>query len=229
MPAPATRPSAPTNSTKEAAEALEQALNQVESMLGEVEERAQAVKTVEGVGMQSPDGDQLGRSLHEALRRLEESLGQFRDAGRELVSEVSRLSQLADRIDALLEGAEGKAATVAPALEPIGNAPVPLPVQEPAFQPGDGPVRIIIAAVPGFQELMDVQRALSGLRAVEGASVKRYQNGEASLELVLAAPLAPRHIIDVLEQTTGEALLIEEARPEARLLRLRFHFEDGDA
>jgi hypothetical protein len=113
--------------------------------------------------------------------------------------------------------------------EPVANEPVPLPVQEPAFQPEDGPVRIIIASVPGFQGLMDAQRALSGLPGVDGASVKRYQNGEAMLELMLAQALTPRSIVDELEQTTGSSLLIEEARPEAQLLRLRFHFQDGDA
>jgi hypothetical protein len=228
MPAPAAAapPPAPTNSTKEAAEALELALNQVESMLGEVEQRAQAVKTIEGVRVQPSENDQLGRSLHEALRRLEEALEQLRDAGRQLVGEVGRLSQLADRLEAIADRAgEPSEPSLGPEL--VANEPVPLPVPEPAFQPDHGPVRIIIAAVPGFQGLMDAQRALSSLAGVDGASVKRYQNGEAMLELALANALTPRSIVDELEQTTGHALLIEEARPEAQLLRLRF--QDGDA
>jgi hypothetical protein len=195
-------------------------------MLGEVEQRAQAVKTIEGVGMQPFDPDQLSKSLHEALRRLEEALDQLRDAGRQLVGEVGRLSQLADRMEGVLARAPVEPVPVAEAAPPEAE-PVPPPVAEPAFHPSDGPVRIIIAAVPGFQGLMDVQRALSSQPGVEGASVKRYQNGEASLELVLVESLAPSRVVELLEQTTGKALLIEEARPEAQLLRLRFL--DGDA
>ena len=55
---------------------------------------------------------------------------------------------------------------------------------------------MIVNAVPGFQELMDMQRGLSDLAAVEGASVSSYRNGEASLELTLNAPVTAREIID---------------------------------
>ena len=88
---------------------------------------------------------------------------------------------------------------------------------------------VVLAAVPGFQGLMDIQRALSGLPQTEGASVVAYKNGEASLEVVLNAPVAARQIVDDIRESTGEQLLIEESRPEAGKLRLRFVERDSGA
>jgi len=223
---PSAPPISPATPAKEAAEALEQALDQVESMLGEVEQRAQAMRASEEEKMQSSELNQLGRSLHEALRRLEEALEKVGSAGERLAGEVNRLSLLVERLDARLDGLGQALSQAAAPPEPEPVKPEEPAVAEPAFEPGGQPVRIVIAAVPGFQGLMDVQRALSRLAGVEGASVKRYQNGEASLEMVLEQSLAPSQIVDGLELATGQPLLIEEARPERHLLRLRFL--DGD-
>jgi hypothetical protein len=69
---------------------------------------------------------------------------------------------------------------------------------------------------------MEVQRALTHMPAVEGASVERYLDGEARIVLLLREPLTARRIADGLAEYIGEPLTIEEARPEALRLHLRF-------
>jgi hypothetical protein len=68
---------------------------------------------------------------------------------------------------------------------------------------------------------MEVQRALTHMPAVEGASVERYLDGEARIILLLREPLTARRIADGLAEYIGEPLTIEEARPEALRLHLR--------
>jgi hypothetical protein len=115
-------------------------------------------------------------------------------------------------------------APAAPAA-PVPAAPAKPP--EPQFQAGTSPMSVVLATVPGFQGLMDIQRALSGLPQTESASVVAYKNGEASLEVVLSAPVTAREVVDGLRDATGEQLLIEESRPEAGKLRLRFVERDS--
>ena len=93
---------------------------------------------------------------------------------------------------------------------------------EPQFAAGGEGIQLLISAVPGFQGLMEVQRALTHMPAVEGASVERYLDGEARIVLLLREPLTARRIADGLAEYIGEPLTIEEARPEALRLHLRF-------
>jgi len=109
-----------------------------------------------------------------------------------------------------------RAAVVVPPVEQQG-APA-----EPQFAAGGEGIQLLISAVPGFQGLMEVQRALTHMPAVEGASVERYLDGEARIVLLLREPLTARRIVDGLMEYIGEALTIEEARPEALRLHLRF-------
>jgi hypothetical protein len=95
------------------------------------------------------------------------------------------------------------------------------PAEEPSFAPG-GAVGIVLAAVPGFQGLMDVQRALSALPETEAATVIAFKDGEASLEVTLRSAITARRLVEGLQQATGHPLLIEDVRPEASKLRLRF-------
>ena len=53
--------------------------------------------------------------------------------------------------------------------------------------------------------------------------------GEAALEVVLNAPVTARQIVDGVRNVTGEQLVIEESRPEAARLRLRFVDRQGGA
>jgi hypothetical protein len=93
---------------------------------------------------------------------------------------------------------------------------------EPAFTPGDQGLILVISAVPGFQGLMEVQRALSRVPAIEGASVERYFDGEARIVLMLREPITPDRLLETLTQATGQQLQLEESRPESMRMRVRF-------
>ena len=117
----------------------------------------------------------------------------------------------------------------APAAAPAVVAPPPVEQEppEPQFAAGGDGIQLLISAVPGFQGLMEVQRALTHMPAVEGASVERYLDGEARIILLLREPLTARRIADGLAEYIGEPLTIEEARPEALRLHLRVGGEGG--
>ncbi len=209
-------------SAKEAAQILERALAQVESMLGSLDERKERpAKAEEEQALESNELTDLKRSLREVVHRLEDALDHLGIEAQRLSDETSRIMLLADRLESRLVGLARSLRQAAPELEPAPEPEPEIP-QEPQFQPGDQAVGVIVNAVPGFQELMDMQRGLSDLTAVEGASVSSYRNGEASLELTLNAPVTAREIIDRLGESTSRQLLIEEARPETQRLRLRF-------
>ncbi len=209
-------------SAKEASKILERALAQVESMLGSLDERKERpAKAEEGQAMASNELTDLKRLLREVVHRMEDALDHLGIEAQRLSDETSRITLLADRLESRLVGLARSLRQAAPVLEPAPEPEPEIP-QEPQFQPGDQAIGVIVNAVPGFQELMDMQRGLSDLAAVEGASVSSYRNGEASLELTLNAPVTAREIIDRLGESTNRQLLIEEARPETQRLRLRF-------
>lgn len=175
--------------------------------------------------MASNELTDLKRLLREVVHRMEDALDHLGIEAQRLSDETSRITLLADRLESRLVGLARSLRQTALVSEPEPEpepAPAPEIPQEPQFQPGDQAIGVIVNAVPGFQELMDMQRGLSDLAAVEGASVSSYRNGEASLELTLNAPVTAREIIDRLGESTNRQLLIEEARPETQRLRLRF-------
>ncbi|MCH7580010.1 MAG: hypothetical protein IIB22_07180 [Chloroflexi bacterium] len=226
---------APDHSALEAAENLEQTLEHFESMLEALENQVQeSAKTdVTSGANASLEVADLKRTINEMFERLEGTLDRLTTQAERLSDGASDLAEMAGRIEgrmneitrALREASSAQPAQPAPA----AAAPAPATPVEPRFQPGQTPMSVVLAAVPGFQGLMDVQRALSGLPQTEGASVVAYKNGEASLEVVLNAPVAARQIVDGLRDSTGEQLLIEESRPEAGKLRLRFVERDSGA
>lgn len=187
----------------------------VERAQDEPEERLESSPVSENEEMVSPNPSEL----HEIVRRLEDALEHYRSEARRLADETSRIALVADRLETRLNdltrmlGGDGS---------PQATADDVAMTAEPRFQPNERGVDLVISAVPGFQELMDAQRGLSGLPAVAAASVHRFQNGEASLEVTLSAPLGAREVVDGLRQATGHELVIEEVRPEASRLRLRF-------
>ncbi len=213
---PSGAPEPAAHPASEAGRTLEQALAQMETLVARVEAKLEQTPVPSSEPSMSHELTELSRGLREAIRRLEGGLDHLESEAQRLSDEASRLSAVADRFEGRLsEGPE------APTIE---RTPEPEPVAppEPQFQPADSTIDVVIAAVPGFQGLMDVQRGLSTLPAVEGASVHRYQNGEASLGLALRGPVSPREIVEGLRVATGHQLVIEEARPEASRLRLRF-------
>ena len=221
---------APDHSALEAAENLEQTLEHFESMLEALENQVQeSAKTdVPSEANASLEVADLKRTINEMFERLEGTLDRLTTQAERLSDGASDLAEMAGRIEGRMNEIT-RALREASSAQPAQQAPAAATPVEPRFQPGQTPMSVVLAAVPGFQGLMDVQRALTGLPQTEGASVVAYKNGEASLEVVLNAPVAARQIVDGLRDSTGEQLLIEESRPEAGKLRLRFVERDSGA
>jgi hypothetical protein len=148
-----------------------------------------------------------------------EALERFGDVLTRLVSHTEslteRLSQLTDAVAAHAEAHAAGQAQQQPARPQ-------LPEMEPSFAPGGEGIDVTIAAVPGFQGLMEVQRALVKLPQVQSAAVRRYQDDEAAIQLVLSQPLSASAIAEGVAAGTGKQLVVDESRPEALRLRLRF-------
>jgi hypothetical protein len=177
----------------------------------------------------------LKRSLGEVLQRFDTALDQLGREARRLSNEASELASVASRLQVQLVGlgqTMGSPRTAAPDVFREGSAygspeQTPIVPQEPQFAAGDPGVTIALAAVPGFQGLMDAVRALNGLAATESASVVAFKNDEASIRVALRQPVSAREIVEGLQTSTGRQALIEESRPDAQRLRLRFVEREG--
>ncbi len=172
---------------------------------------------------------ELRRSLTDVLHNFGMAIDHMGIEAKRLSNESSALALMADklqmRLDDLQRTLNGDFAARRSAPAAAQEEP-PLP-SEPQFRPSDQGVSVVLAPVSGFQELMDILGALRSLPAAEAASVVGFRNGEASLQLVLRNPITARHIVDALAQATSEELLIEESRPDAQRLRLRFVEGEG--
>ena len=212
----------PGTSTAEAAQVLEGALSKVESMLSKLEAPRPTPEQESETNMPQTATD-LQRTLRELVQQLEGVLDHLGIEAQRLSDERSRLELVAERLEAGLQLLQQTTRHGEPAvadgatLEPAATGS-----EEPQFRPNGEKVDVVVAAMPGFQGLMDVQRGLASLAPVEAASVVSYRNGEASLEITLRSPLSVRRIVEQLRESTGHDLLIEEARPEELRLRLRF-------
>jgi hypothetical protein len=125
--------------------------------------------------------------------------------------------QLGERISDLTEAVSTLAEARA------HEAPRPqLPDMEPPFTPGGEGIDVTIAAVPGFQGLMELQRALVRLPQVQSAAVRRYQDDEAAIQLILSQAMSAATIAEGVSTATNRRLVVDEARPDTLRLRLRF-------
>lgn len=227
---------------EEAAQNLEQTLAHFESMLDALENQVHANSPVaeraaSGKRAADPALNGTVERLESILNRLSTQAQRLSDGASDLAQVAGQMeSRLSDVARAVREGVAAPRVAEAPAEVPTETPedvlePEPKTPEEPAepqFQPGDSPLGVVLAAVSGFQGLMDAQRALSALPQTEAASVTAFKNGEASLEVVLRSPVTAREIVAGVRDSTGEQLLIEESRPEAGKLRLRF-VEHGGA
>jgi hypothetical protein len=124
-----------------------------------------------------------------------------------------RINELTEAVNVL---ADLRAQAPAPSTKPQ------LPEMEPSFAPGGEGIDVTIAAVPGFQGLMELQRALVRLPQVQSAAVRRYQDDEAAIQLVLQQPMTASAIAEGLTGSTGRTIFVDESRPDVLRLRLRF-------
>jgi hypothetical protein len=176
----------------------------------------------------------IADSLAQGLMEAEVILGAERQAKAQAISPqlLDTLERFGDALTRLAEFTEqlgihmneltdavAKLAEAQPAVTP----PMPArPELEASFAPGGEGIDVTIAAVPGFQGLMDLQRALVRLPQVQSAAVRRYQDDEAAIQLVLSQPMTPTAIIEGVAAATGRQIMVDEARPDALRLRLRF-------
>lgn len=180
------------------AQSLAQGLMEAEVILGsERESRAQTMP---------PQVLETLERFSSVLTRLVEHTEQL----------AERLAELTDTVTALAEQRNEQPAAGAAAAKPQ------LPEMEPSFAPGGEGIDVSIADVPGFQGLMELQRALVRLPQVQSAAVRRYQDDEASIQLVLSQPMTAGQIAEGVTSATGKRLFVDESRPEALRLRLRF-------
>jgi len=185
--------------------------------------------------------DRAARILAQALLEAEVILGAERDARAEAAAQqvppavVETLERFSEILARLVEHTEQLAArmselTVAVAELAGAQTPAPaaptakpqLPEMEPSFAPGGEGVDVTIGAVPGFQGLMDMQRALVRLGQVQSAAVRRYQDDEAAIQLVLSQPMTASAIAGAVSTATGKQITVDDSRPESLRLRLRF-------
>ncbi len=228
----------------EAAENLEQTLDHFEAMLEALESHVQSDDSsnaaVSGTNPAATGSGTTG-AMNGSIERLETMLNRLATQAQRLADGASDLAQVAGQMEGRL-GEVARAVREAPARQPVSiedkgedKHEVPEDVlepdapAEPQFDPANSPLFVALAGVPGFQGLMDAQRALTGLPETEGASVVAFKNGEAALEVVLNAPVTARQIVEGVRNVTGGQLVIEESRPEAARLRLRFVDRAGGA
>ncbi len=189
--------------------------------------------------IQEPAGERAARLIAQALAEAEVIIAAERDARApqitpELIDALSRfgdiLTRLIDhsehlsvRIDELSAKIDDLSQTRAPATPVVnGGAKPQLPEMEPSFAPGGEGVDVSIAGVPGFQGLMEVQRALVRLAQVQSAAVRRYQDDEAAIQLILSQPMTANAIAEAITAATGTQVIVDDSRPESLRLRLRF-------
>jgi hypothetical protein len=136
-----------------------------------------------------------------------------------------QLTGLAGSLDRLVTHLQGLSQLMADLLERLAEPAAPPTPAEAPFLPGGEGITLILASVPGFQGLMDIQKALTAMEQVAGASVERFQEGDSRIILHLKAPITATDLATNLRGATGYGAIVEEARPE--LLRLRIKIIPG--
>jgi hypothetical protein len=157
--------------------------------------------------------------------QIEQRLGEEQQQRGALADQITNLAGSLDRLVSHLEGisllmSELVERMAAPREPAPAQAATPEP-SEPLFQPGGEGISLAIGEVPGFQVLMDIQKALMAVEQVSSASVERFQEGESRIQLHLRAAVSAERIAGELGAATGHSFAIEDAVPELMRLRLK--------
>ena len=196
----------------------DEALNRAASLL------VQALRELQQTGAADEARRELAQSrlaLEQLAHRLELQLAQEQEQRLVL---AGQLTGLATALDRLVTHLQGLSTLMADLLERLAEPPAATPptASEPTFPAGGEGVSLTLSAVPGFQVLMDIQKALLTLDQVAAASVERFQEGDSRVQLQLRAPMTAADLAEALRVASGHAFAIEEARPELLRLRLKF-------
>ena len=201
----------------------------LEALENQVQDSAQAGATSESKA--TLELRDMKQTINDMFERMETTLDRLSVQAERLSDGASDLATVAGSVEtrmndvtrALREALtprQPKTSASGPA--DLDRAAVATPAAPPEPQFTSASLNVALAAVPGFQGLMDAQRALSAQLQADGASVVAYKNGEAMIEVELKAPVTARQVVEGLQQATGKHVIIEESRPEADKLRLRF-------
>lgn len=157
------------------------------------------------------------RVLRDALARAEALLAQA-----EASSAVADLAPLTQRIEALAAAQEALAVR----LDELADRLSALerragPTSEPVARAPDlRTVELVVTGVPGFQGLMDLQRALASLEGVRAAPVRSFQADEAALDITAETPPAPEALAAALRDVFARPVDVVDA-PANGPVRLR--------
>jgi hypothetical protein len=166
------------------------------------------------------------RTALEALgQQMEHRLAQEQKQRAMLTEQITNLAGSLDRLVGHLEGISLLMSELAGRVPAAAGAPPPAAApstpSEPLFQPGGEGISLAIGQVPGFQVLMDIQKALMAVEQVSSASVERFQEGESRIQLHLRSAVSGSQVAAALGAATGHSFAIEESRPELMRLRLK--------
>ncbi len=170
--------------------------------------------------------DEVGRNRI-AIEALSQQMEQrFAEERQQRTMLADQITNLAGSLDRLVTHLEGISMLMSELVERLATpsepeAPVPSEPEEPLFRPGGEGVSLAIGAVPGFQVLMDIQKALMGFEQVSSASVERFQEGDSRIQIHLRDAISGSALANALGGATGHAFAIEESRPELMRLRLK--------
>jgi hypothetical protein len=164
-------------------------------------------------------------ALLDLTARLESHLADEKEQRLVLAGQLSTLAGSLDRlvdhlgsISELIADLLGKLSAQPEVVTASSTPPVP---DEPAFLPGGEGLSLVLGGVPNFQALMDIQKAITALEQVAGASVERFQEGDSRILVHLQTSLTATQLSSALRSATGLNLLVEESRPELSRLRLK--------
>lgn len=164
-------------------------------------------------------------AIESLSQQMEQQLTEERRQRGVLAEQITNLAGSLDRLVNHLEGISllmsELVERMAEPRQTVSEAPPPPEPVEPLFQPGGEGISLGIGGVPGFQVLMDIQKALMGFQQVSSASVERFQEGDSRIQILLREPVTASQLATALSGATGHAFAVEDSRPELMRLRLK--------
>jgi small-conductance mechanosensitive channel len=180
-----------------------------------------AVISSSGISAATSELASARAAINQLARRVESQLEEDKEQRRQLGDQLSSLANSLDRLVTHLQGLSQLMGDLLERLaEPQGGQAAQAPAETP-FRPGPDGLSLTLTGLPGFQALMEVQKAISAMEQVAGASVERYQEGDSRLLVHLTAPVTATEIADWLRKSTPYTPAVEESKPELSRLRMR--------
>lgn len=161
------------------------------------------------------------RILREALARVDALLSQAEAGAASGAAASADVSRLAERVDAVAAAQEALAVRLDELADRLADLERRTRSDDSAAPAPDlRTVEVVVTGVPGFQGLMDLQRALAGLEGVRAAPVRSFQADEAALDLTAETPPSPEALAAALRETFARPVDVVDA-PAQGPVRLR--------